>query len=481
MLKKLLIFGLILLVVGGLTLFWIINQMEQQEKLSADCRAKIISEPDPNIEKFSNINIMTYDHQIDFTTEIEKYRVSKTPEKLQQEQNDRLLADKDKLASGQMDPGPIADILYGDNWQQKVEKYSKQKERNEFIFSTSMVTASLGALVFGLCSITGIINLLTKTMFKSKNQNNDTDQTDENKQPKEDYVSNPDIDEPNEFEQTFIGRKRLSESRPKLNGRPKIHEYSGWYDVEMDFANNRLVQIAPMDDSENNPENQTQTSEKSSAVAVLDSPDDETQQLQESDYNQPQLQSHYPETDDSIQQRTESLEKQFEQLKQMTQSSEQATSDESSPISDTLVELTQQISAIREYAATQQNRVEKLQDGYDWNIIRTFCIKIIRCIDNIQNRINKMSQQGIETNDLEEIRDEMIFALESSGVEQYSPEINSNYRGQEKYAEALKEKCPCSKPELAGKIAEVVRGGYQYFIDDENAKIVRTAQVKLYG
>jgi len=71
--------------------------------------------------------------------------------------------------------------------------------------------------------------------------------------------------------------------------------------------------------------------------------------------------------------------------------------------------------------------------------------------------------------------------MESSGVEQFQPEINAEYRGQEKLAEAIREKQPAKKPEQAGRIAQVLRPGYRYMIDDENYKVVRTAQVKLFG
>ena len=141
----------------------------------------------------------------------------------------------------------------------------------------------------------------------------------------------------------------------------------------------------------------------------------------------------------------------------------------------------QQVSAIREYAAYQQDRVEKLQDGYDWNIIRTFCLRVIRCIDNLESRINRLSEKNIETSDLEEVRDELLFALESSGIEQFEPGVNSDYRGQEKFAEAVKERQQCDDPKQTGKIAQVIRPGYQYFINDENIKVVRTAQVKLFS
>ncbi len=154
--------------------------------------------------------------------------------------------------------------------------------------------------------------------------------------------------------------------------------------------------------------------------------------------------------------------------------------DETEPINDALQELTEQVSAIREYASCQQDRVEKLQDGYDWSIIRTFCIKIIRCIDNLEKRIERMEEKEKDTTAMKEIKDELIFALESSGVEQFEPVVKSDYRGQEKKLEAIKTKIPCDDEALKGKIAKVVRNGYRYVLDDENYKVVRTAQVQLY-
>jgi molecular chaperone GrpE (heat shock protein) len=150
------------------------------------------------------------------------------------------------------------------------------------------------------------------------------------------------------------------------------------------------------------------------------------------------------------------------------------------PIS-VLKDLSEHVSAIREYATLQQGRMEKLQDGYDWNIIRTFCLRIIRCIDNIDLRIKLLETNNVDVSDLQEIHDELVFALESSGVEKFSPDINSDYCGQEKKLEAIKEKVTCQNPSLNGKVAEVVRCGYYHLIEGDNIKIIRPSQVKLFG
>jgi molecular chaperone GrpE (heat shock protein) len=186
------------------------------------------------------------------------------------------------------------------------------------------------------------------------------------------------------------------------------------------------------------------------------------------------------ELENSLKIQAEGLEKQIQEIRQMTQSVQQAAADRTEPLNTTLMDLTQQMAAIREYTTHQQERVKKLQEGYDWNIIKTFCLRVIRCIDNLEIRIARRLEEQEGAGDLEEIKDELIFALESSGVEQFELEINSEYRGQEKFAEAVKEKAISEDAGLRGRIAEVLRPGYQYVIAEDNVKVVRTAQVRLF-
>ena len=150
------------------------------------------------------------------------------------------------------------------------------------------------------------------------------------------------------------------------------------------------------------------------------------------------------------------------------------------PVTQSLTDLTEQVSAIREFASQQQDRVKQLQDGYDWTIVKRFCIRIIRCIDNLDDSITNLEKAGEETMHLENVRDELIFALESSGVEQFQPETNTDYKGMEKTAEAVSKREKTDDQNLAGKIASIVRPGYQYVVSDDDIKVVRSAQVMLY-
>jgi molecular chaperone GrpE (heat shock protein) len=151
------------------------------------------------------------------------------------------------------------------------------------------------------------------------------------------------------------------------------------------------------------------------------------------------------------------------------------------PLTRELTELTEEVSAIRQYAVQQQDQMRKLQDGYDWMIIRRFCLRIIRCIDNIEDRMTHLeTPEPMVSECLEDIRDELVFALESSGVEQFKPDLTMSFKGLEKYAEAVRERVFTDDANRVGCIAEVTRPGYQYLVNDDTVKIVRCAQVKLY-
>jgi molecular chaperone GrpE (heat shock protein) len=184
---------------------------------------------------------------------------------------------------------------------------------------------------------------------------------------------------------------------------------------------------------------------------------------------------------ESLSSQAESIGKEAGQLEHSVVTEEIAKLMSTEPVSNSLNELTQEVSAIREFAAEQQDRVKQLQEGYDWTIIKRFCLRIIRCIDNINERIRKLSQQDQETGHLEDVRDELVFALESSGVEQFEPEIDTDYKGLEKFVEAVQERESTQKTRLSGKIAKIVRPGYQYVLNSDDVKIVRAAQVRLYG
>ena len=183
--------------------------------------------------------------------------------------------------------------------------------------------------------------------------------------------------------------------------------------------------------------------------------------------------------EDVIKNQFTELQNQISEVRQLAQTAPVKTPQRRSE--DSLNQLTKQVAAINEFASKQQDRVRKLQDGYDWNIVKNFCLKIIRSLDNLEKTIQKLEEDGQDTTLLEQTHDDFIFALESSNVEQFAPKTGTEYRGNERFAEAMAERVATSNGNLKGRIAQVVRHGYQYVIDEQNYKVVRVAQVKLYG
>jgi len=440
MVKRFVIIALILLFIGSLGLGWVFNEQKKEEQLL----------------------------------------------QVQQEKLETGLNKVDKLIAGEKNVYTSVENVFNQAIQDEVAKRQRQREKRELINTFSIVcllasaTAfTVGALLWTTKAVRRVspylmklaANILAKLRQKKVEQFVKTNE---------------------ETEQKEVIRQIQPEESTNI---PVCQEREN---TEIETAkSSKLVQMQTLSNSAGEKDSE-ETTQRGCGVALLvsDAGLTECQGTTETDRNMccddsrvEQLSVKTDTTksaknnlsvDDSIEVQTGTLQKELDAFKKMTQAIHKATVERSAPINNTLKELSEQVSAIREYASQQQGRVERLQDGYDWNIIRTFCLKIIHCIDNLEIRIHRLIRQNVPTNDLEEVRDELVFALESSGVEQFEPKIYSDYRGQEKSAEAVKNKQHTDDARLKGKIAEVIRRGYQYVIDEENVKVVRAAQVKLF-
>lgn len=451
---------------------------------------------------------------------------------LQQQQQEILksgLAKLDKVVAGQTDVHPSADIVFGENLQQELDKYRARKETVELAFTASTVCILTGGSFFAWWLLSGTARLLTKffprlkkffaDIFRSRREKEDkkpakAQAKKDNKDSKQEQKSNH---HKNRFSILRCGIVDPAKYSPhQLEKQLKVLTNSGWHSLNKDYVNQQeqagpQTDVSDIDDpcSSNgdphcdNANSGTLSAKNAEKIDVLlcDEKSSELEQPLKAAPENPNVNtepfSHLPQgaqqtnswdfygesakLEDSLKAQTENLGKHMAKLSVVTKTIQPDSLEHSEPLNNTLTELTQQVAAIREYANQQRDKVEKLQEGYDWNIIRNFCLRVIRCIDNVEGRIDRLSKQNINTKDLEEIRDELVFALESSGVEQFEPKINSDYRGQEKTSEAIQDKVHTDNPKLKGKIAKLIRSGYRYIIDEENFKVVRTAQVKLFG
>jgi molecular chaperone GrpE (heat shock protein) len=415
---------------------------------------------------------------------------------LLQEQQESLNTELDKLdrvLAGEIDVHSFAGTVPDENREQELNKYISRMETRELVFVVSILCISAGGVISAFCFLLWISQLISKgTRSLLKFFSNLFGWREA---VKDKYLANA---ERNRDEQALEQSEKLRDKGGLRRKLSTVLANSGGDSFDTSFAN-QYEPAASEDVVSAKNESHCDTLAKDADMAGVGFAKDKslvpegfwtgrsrgcntsgTQlgQARGTDEKTALLDSrdNNSEVEDLVRTQTENLEKQMAEFKQMAQSVQQSAVEHSEPLKN----LTEQVSAIREYALQQQGRMEKLQDGYDWNIIRTFCLRIIRCIDNLETRIAGLSEQDVEAVKLKEVRDELIFALESSGIERFEPEIKSNYRGQERRAEAVKEKQQCDDPKLKGKVARVTRSGYQYVIDEENVKVVRTAQVELF-
>ena len=511
MLRKVALVGLVLLFAGTAALEWVLAERKREQRETAFYKQKYGSDLQEYFRLYSEWVKLPPEERAQSPFVLDKNIKNKTEAQVLQEQKGRVKADLDRLAAGETETYPFADVLYGKNWQEELRGYRKQKERSEFILTGSIVCTSIGGTIFVWCLLLGVARLVIRGVFilwrflvgifaphrKVKDE------------------KFPDAGKKTGIKFTQQNQK-FHERRTEVKKNSRVLVNSGWQSFGEDVVNCAQMPSARIAGSIRNKFHssnlnrgsirerlETQPVGGSGRIAALLSGQEtvvsetSSPEISESRVNSNALKEDrakgaqkanlsdsrdsFHKLEESLKAQTENLEKQMAEFKQMAQSVQQSTLEHSRPIDSALKELTEQIVAIREYTAGQQEKVRRLQDGYDWNIIKNFCMRIIRCIDNLDERIARLSEEDVETVNLKEVRDELIFLLEASGVEQFEPEIDSDYREQEKFAEAVKEKQESDDTSQAGKIAEVVRPGYQYFIDDENFKVVRPAQVKLFG
>ena len=85
-----------------------------------------------------------------------------TREQLWQEQQERLKSDLAKLATGEMAAHPLADVLYGENWQNELREYKKRNELNEHIMTGSIVCTTMGGSIYAGWLLLCMVRLLIK-------------------------------------------------------------------------------------------------------------------------------------------------------------------------------------------------------------------------------------------------------------------------------------------------------------------------------
>lgn len=376
----------------------------------------------------------------------------------------------EKVGSDDVNIRLLADIFSGEDWQQRLDNYNTKRQTRELLVDTSAVFAITAMAIFAWWVLTGIFGLLRRLLRYLQGKGRTEAQ-------------------PGVLYAEGVSGQQRRHKRARRDGKATEHSRLlaslGWLDFAKTGGGNAGELSVNSLGGQGNlnamfcDERAGESKKSLKFQAEKDHTHEKAMRIHRAELER--------ETDDAfkiekaLRAQKEALERQVAEFKEVAEVVKQVSQERPELDNDTIRELVQQVSAIRDYALNQQDRIKKLQDGYDWNIIKAFGLKVIRCLDNLDDRIERLSQAGADTTDEEEVRDELIFALESSGIEQYEPEVDSDYSGQERTAEAVKERVGCEGAQLKGKVAQVIRPGYRHCIDEHNFKIIRSARVKLFG
>ena len=463
MYRKIIAVSSILLIIGGSGFVWVSNEQKKEKQLLRKQQQSLVI--------------------------LQQQTLSSAVDKL----DDMMEEQRRSLLFANNIPSP-EDTFLTENEQRQLERCQNLKEARELAGYVSVIFMVIGSMFFVCWPLLWAVRFIFSKFSRSGKELSNEIESD-------DIAEETQVQSDSDEDGASLGPKGLSNNQTASKVQPSVVEvlglqkYGNGYmarhrqaDFKAGDAGEKKSRPTPpalpeerspalyCDEKSVKPEKRLNAEKPNSVEKPFDQLAKNIQENILSDYRE-----NNEKLEDSIKAQTENLEKQVAEFKEVAQSVKEASLENSSPLNSTIEELAQQVSAIRQYAWGQQDKIEKLQEGYDWNIIRTFCLRVIRCIDNLENRIKKLASKDIDTTDLEQIRDELIFALESSGVEQFEPQTHSEYKGQEKSAEVIKEKEPVEVSDMEGKISEVVRPGYQYVIDEDNIKIVRPARVKLFA
>ncbi|RKY09924.1 MAG: hypothetical protein DRP66_00990 [Planctomycetota bacterium] len=432
--KKWVIWTGILLLLGMTGLAAVLLDIRQQDRTTALHKARYGRGAEEYLHQYLKWSKLTPAERIENPWGYGDYGGPQIRQKLIAEQPGRLRADIVDLANATTVPVVLADTMYGPHWREAVERYRRRNDIRDGLAVASTISIMAGVIVLIGYSLNRGLRRLADVNKWPRKRSGRKSRKDETHCP----GAAPDVDgenlEPQNDPAPEILASKDSENTQALS------ECDDGPSIETTNDNGYFGNLGLARDGVK-------------AIELRETLRNRASTLSDND-NSPQ-----PATGTGV----------------------LSTLMSTAPVAHELNELTLEVSAIREYAASQQDRVRRLQDGYDWNIIKRFCIRIIRCIDNLDERIAHLAEAGEDTQNLEDVRDELVFSLESSGVEQFEPATNARYKGLEKKVEAVKTREAADDLDLVGKIAKVIKPGYEYVVSDEEVRVVRCAQVKLYG
>lgn len=148
---------------------------------------------------------------------------------------------------------------------------------------------------------------------------------------------------------------------------------------------------------------------------------------------------------------------------------------------ETMQSIHQQLEGIREYTAEQHRLVERYQKGFEWVVVSDLGKRVIRVTDGITKDLGQEQMDNETRARLEDIRDELHFALESKGIELIeSVEVGSNSKDLREMVR-VRETDTTSAPSKDGIVKDIIRPGYRLVLDAQGpGRVIRPVEVSIW-
>ena len=164
--KKFVILGLISLLAGTAAFGWVFAQERKERQQAAFYKQNYDSELDEYLKQYNEWLQLPPEQRTLLPWGLDEYGKAKTKAQLRAEQQERLKADLDKLAAGETDVYPFADILYGENWQEEVSRYKTRNKLRELILTASIVCMLAGGAILSWWLLLWTARLLIKGLSR---------------------------------------------------------------------------------------------------------------------------------------------------------------------------------------------------------------------------------------------------------------------------------------------------------------------------
>ncbi len=304
--KNLTIVASVLIVAGGAALGWVHTERRKDREETAHYQASYSEGRDDYAKQYNEWLQTPPQERAELPLLLDENGKTKTREQMWQEQQGRLRADLDQLVAGEITAPAFAEVLYGDNWQIEFDEYSKRKELQALVFTGSIVCASIGLAVYACWLLLLASRLVIKVASDLKRwfgSWRDTAEQDEEDEPEAEDAEDMQLEEQEDADDQS---DQLAQ-RPRITVKPSI-------------------------------EAETVEREHRPMGSVTDRP-------------------RYPlEREKIVAPDSYEIPSDSELLVEGVSKTDEP-GEQSKPLDITLTDLTQQVSAIREYAASQQGRL----------------------------------------------------------------------------------------------------------------------------